>query len=769
MTEPVAAIAGLPLVDQAVAPAAGAAPGSGWMAVLMGAQDLAGAPAGPAAAPAGDGIPSALGRPDGAVAAAVANMPTQVPGAGPPATLASPAAAAGAPGGAGPAQQPDAALPVPPAGLSAAMPATAAPAGQVDGKAMDGWGEPSRFAALPLNVAAALSQSGYAARDLGQAVGPDRASSLVQPAPGSGTPPNLGNAGAQLLPAGAGPPAQAAAAIVGQAAQGAGAPAALSQPSDALYDAGQPAPASGHASPLGQAAGQPSLASAGQPAPDSATKGGQAVRGPAASAAPSQFGEAADRAGQPPGLDRPASLGQPAPPSPGMAARGPPGQAGTQALPAGPNPPVQAGIPEGGRAAQDAGSSVPLMRSGHSPPDAGQPPGSGRLASPGQPASAAPGGAQQPSLGQAGVQTILAGPGAAQPGLAQPSTVEPGQAAQDSRSAVVLSQSGSAAHDPSQPAPGPGVASPSLGHADAQVHLAGLGQPARDSTADGSQSVRDAAVFTAPPPDMLGAAVAAWGAVGEEQPTVRARKHRHNPALGGDAGDAQLASYQETRQVGFDLSPASVEAACWRMDDTSVQVLGGPGGEVRAAQLYGALMAGGRLDLLRPGERIRTWEGSPFWLHLAGIAKPQALGVLPSSAAPARIEVARHEAGWTATHAGGGWPALRRTALPRGAEDTDTLLHTVLWGAGLEEPAHLFAAVARRRLDAARFQCASGSSEPAALRRAEAWAVAARGWALALARADGAPPALPPLPDDPAGQTAALCALAQRHGSAYAV
>ena len=106
-------------------------------------------------------------------------------------------------------------------------------------------------------------------------------------------------------------------------------------------------------------------------------------------------------------------------------------------------------------------------------------------------------------------------------------------------------------------------------------------------------------------------------------------------------------------------------------------------------------MDGGGLDLLRPGERVRSWEGSPFLLHLAAIAKPASLGVLPSSATPARIEVARHEAGWTVTHAGGGWSAPQRTALPRGAEDTDALLHAALWGAGQDEPTHPFAVAAR--------------------------------------------------------------------------
>lgn len=129
-----------------------------------------------------------------------------------------------------------------------------------------------------------------------------------------------------------------------------------------------------------------------------------------------------------PVTDRASSPVQPAPGSgtpPNL------GNAGAQPLSAEAGPPTQAAAAIVGQAAQGAGSSVPLVRSGHSPPDAGQPPGSGRLANPGQPAPATPGMAQQPSLGQAGVQTILAGPGTASssidpPGVAQPGTVEPG-------------------------------------------------------------------------------------------------------------------------------------------------------------------------------------------------------------------------------------------------------------------------------------------------------------------------------------------------------
>ena len=695
MTDPVAPIAALPVADQAATAGAPAAPGAGWMAVLTSAQDLVGIPSSPAAVPGGEVVPTAAGRPDAAAAAAVVSMPTQVSGAGPQVTLASPAAAAGTPGEAGSASQTDAALPVPPAGLAAVMPATAAPAGRPEGNTMEGWGEPARLASLPLNVAAALNQSGYAARDAGQPANSALAGSQGQSAPGSGAAQQYPGNAAPALQAEAGPITQANAAGVAQAAQDTAA-TATPEPSGALPgNAGLPTLTPGGVpSPVGQAAGLPSLASAGQPMRDSAAARGPLGRDAGSSGIPSQFGQAQPGAGQQLGLERPASLNQPVPAGQGMAAQGSQGQAGAQALSAGHD---QLGGASAGQAAQGAVVSATPSQSAPASPVAGHAMGPGLLANLGQPASL--GLVQQPSPGHASLQAVAAGPGQA----VAPAAPDARQAVQTVGGFAPLGTSGSPAHGAGQPAPGPGVAPSPLAHADAQAHLAGPTLPARDGVTDGSQAVRDTeANTTLPPLDLLGAAVAAWGAVGmAEQPLVRARKHRRGQAQDGEAhggddnaGDARLASYAEPRLVSFDLSPAPVVAACWRTDDTTVQVPAGPDGAVRAARLFGALMDGGGLDLLRPGERVRSWEGSPFLLHLAGIAKPASLGVLPSSAAPARIEVARHEAGWTVTHAGGGWPAPRRTSLPRGAEDTDALLHTTLWGAGQDEPAHPFAAAA---------------------------------------------------------------------------
>ncbi len=90
--------------------------------------------------------------------------------------------------------------------------------------------------------------------------------------------------------------------------------------------------------------------------------------------------------------------------------------------------------------------------------------------------------------------------------------------------------------------------------------------------------------------------------------------------------DLGFAVHGERRRVLIDVAPATPRAACWRLDDThalvTVQKGGAGSAALRAAELYHALMAGGGLGLLNPGEGFSTWEGSPLWLALARIGKP---------------------------------------------------------------------------------------------------------------------------------------------------
>jgi hypothetical protein len=114
----------------------------------------------------------------------------------------------------------------------------------------------------------------------------------------------------------------------------------------------------------------------------------------------------------------------------------------------------------------------------------------------------------------------------------------------------------------------------------------------------------------------------------------------------------RLLAYTDLRPVPLDLAPHTPRLACWRLDDTEALILtNDPGEGGDAAALHATLMEhAAPLALLRPGQGFTTWEGSPLWLRLAGIAKPATLGVLLAESAPARLQVMRRgdrlEATW---------------------------------------------------------------------------------------------------------------------------
>ena len=168
----------------------------------------------------------------------------------------------------------------------------------------------------------------------------------------------------------------------------------------------------------------------------------------------------------------------------------------------------------------------------------------------------------------------------------------------------------------------------------------------------------------------------------------------------------RIVTYQEARQVPIDLAPVLPVVPLWRLDDTRALVRVGPAGDQaaasRAACLFRDLMeAGGGLEVLQPGEGFATWEGSPLWLSLAGVAKPSAQGVLMGTSVAARIEVFRDlDGAWEITHAGGDPAVPRATRWPPAAVDSEALLLDALYGVG--EPGDpLFAGVQAARAAAA--------------------------------------------------------------------
>jgi hypothetical protein len=113
----------------------------------------------------------------------------------------------------------------------------------------------------------------------------------------------------------------------------------------------------------------------------------------------------------------------------------------------------------------------------------------------------------------------------------------------------------------------------------------------------------------------------------------------------------RLLAYTDLRPVPLDLAPHVPSVACWRLDDTEALIVtGDPTDGGKAAALHARLMDhAAPLALLRPGEGFATWEGSPLWLCLAGIAKPPSLGVLLAESTPARLQVMRQAQGLEAT------------------------------------------------------------------------------------------------------------------------
>jgi hypothetical protein len=148
------------------------------------------------------------------------------------------------------------------------------------------------------------------------------------------------------------------------------------------------------------------------------------------------------------------------------------------------------------------------------------------------------------------------------------------------------------------------------------------------------------------------------------------------------------------------------------------------------------------LAAVRPGEGFVTWDGSPLWLSLAGIAKPGQHGVLPNVGVPGRVQVLRTVAGeWLVEHTGRPSPSSRPLRHEATSVDDDSLLSDVLYGVtalrGDTDRSRRF----ERALSALRF--AFGLAPPARWRSAEAWASVARLCAVAAMQADDAltPPA----------------------------
>lgn len=177
----------------------------------------------------------------------------------------------------------------------------------------------------------------------------------------------------------------------------------------------------------------------------------------------------------------------------------------------------------------------------------------------------------------------------------------------------------------------------------------------------------------------------------------------------------EILSYGDSRPVAIDLAPFPAEAPAWRLDDTQARVTAGPDRAAtarRAMALHAALLDQDvGLAAIRPGEGVATWEGSPLWLHLAGIAKPAAQGVLLAESAPARLVLTRLDtASWR----------VERTGCPTEvARSQGALPPAMLYG-------HPAADMARPAWTALR--SAILLAPPDNTRVQEAWAAVLRGW-----------------------------------------
>ncbi len=220
---------------------------------------------------------------------------------------------------------------------------------------------------------------------------------------------------------------------------------------------------------------------------------------------------------------------------------------------------------------------------------------------------------------------------------------------------------------------------------------------------------------------------------------LRRDRQPPSPALWLFPEDAsgEILSYSDDRPVAIDLAPFMAEAPAWRLDDTQVRVMAGTdraAASRRAMALHAALLdqdAGA--EAIRPGEGVSTWEGSPLWLHLAGIAKPEVQGVLLAESAPARLVLTRLGAtSWRVERTGGRGMIVQSLSAVLYGDPTAELARNA-WAA-------LRAAILLTPPDRARVQ--------------EAWAAVLRGWGRA-ARGGADPAELALLRAVSAGRTEA--------------
>lgn len=232
----------------------------------------------------------------------------------------------------------------------------------------------------------------------------------------------------------------------------------------------------------------------------------------------------------------------------------------------------------------------------------------------------------------------------------------------------------------------------------------------------------------------------------------------HGPGEAGRPGFDAHAVHGEQRPVAIDLAPVRPVTPCWRLDDTRTLVEIGPAGmqaaTLRASALHRALLHGvPSLDMLKPGEGLATWAGSPLWLGLAGIVKPTDLGVALGETVPGRVEVLHlRDGAWHVEHSGGAARAPCRLLYPPDAAESPALLLGVLYGV----PGEVRGTDGRRALagfEAARARTAdarAGWDMPARgerdvaqaermLRERESWAAVARDWGQAVSALEDAP------------------------------
>jgi len=208
-----------------------------------------------------------------------------------------------------------------------------------------------------------------------------------------------------------------------------------------------------------------------------------------------------------------------------------------------------------------------------------------------------------------------------------------------------------------------------------------------------------------------------------------------------------MIAYAEHPPVLLDVAPVEPQAPSWRLDDTQTLASIGVGGVAsareRAVALYSALMEQGEgLLAVRPGEGFVTWDGSPLWLSLAGIAKPGQQGVLPNVAVPGRVQVLRTVTGeWLVEHTHRLFQPSRPLRHAAASVDDDSLLSDVLYGVTTERGDSERSRRFERAVSALRF--AFGLAPPARWRSAEAWASVARLCAVSAMQVDDAltPPA----------------------------